>query len=221
MKTYPRACLLLTMLWQASVGLPANADIVAFSPTQPISPMSASVLSGSSPGCNIGIVFTPNVNISVTSLGYYVGGLIGGPFTSERPVGIYRVSDQALLDFVTVMPGDNLVGDFRYHNLVPLSLSAGTQYSVVGFMLAGEGRYAGITFPIGPAPEITQQNVTLNQDSMLSFPTSGLSVTFGPNFQFVESVPELSSFVFGGVVSCLVLCGLCLTRWRRRWTGIG
>jgi hypothetical protein len=205
MTTLLRSHLLLATLLLTSIGLSAQADLVAFTPT--------GIIQNPTTTGNDGIFFTPNTSMYVTALGYYVNGLVGGAFTSERPVGIFRASDGAVLDFVTVMPGDNLIGDYRYHNLPPLLLTAGIQYAVVGWTLVGEGRQVGFATNEGPSSDLTYDGYKINFNPSLSFPTiTQNGNVVAPNFTY-SVVPEPSSFMYGSIACGLVLA-FCIARKR-------
>ncbi|MBA7704896.1 hypothetical protein ES703_113719 [subsurface metagenome] len=79
----------------------------------------------------------------MTHLGMWddVFASLPGPagFKYEIPIGIWRVSDQALLTSTTLGPGtgDTLLDEFRYTEITPVLLSPGVTYAI-GFQCADD-----------------------------------------------------------------------------------
>jgi hypothetical protein len=85
---------------------------------------------------SFGEIFTVgDKDISVTALGAFDAGLDGFVSTGGIPVGIFRESDGALLASAFVQSGDTLIDNFRYTDITPLTLLAGTSYRVVAVNL--------------------------------------------------------------------------------------
>ncbi len=153
-------------------------------------------------GYNHGWEFTVNETIEVTHLGMVDVGPSGFPpglnqdgFELPHPLGIFRLSDGALLTTGTVGPGmgDMLIGYCRYTPVTHVLLTPGESY-VMG-MHSATADYPQVDFvsiwmsAISPAPEINW--VT----GRYGGPTGGLALPdlihglpnsiFGPNFLFV------------------------------------
>lgn len=103
-----------------------------------------------------GVRFTPTVNVSVTALQYVNQYFPSG----SRQVAIFRTSDQSLIVSDLVYKTDPLdgTGNYRTHEINPVTLYAGTSYIVVCIIPANENwpfyslsspadfNYTGITF---------------------------------------------------------------------------
>ena len=156
----------------------------------------------------LGNVFTANTNnISVNALGFYQQPNL----TGSELVGLYNQSG-TLLASVTVLLTDPTASGFFFHNITPVALTAGTQYTVAAQVGNNPWSY-------GPAPT-TPADVTFNYNdylytNVLAFPTtqhgSGPAY-YGTNFEFTTPEPG-----FYGALA-LSLCGLVvgLTRRSRR-----
>jgi hypothetical protein len=159
---------------------------MAFTPT------GLSVISNEGQG-NDGLFFTPNVDITVTALGYIA------PQTGGNQVGIFDVTANTLLASTTVMTSDPTAGGFYWDSITPLVLTAGNQYAVVGLWLTPPPGYEATT-GVGAASEITFNGYKYNSLTTLSLPTTGYAPPiFGPNFQFTP-VPEPTTMVAGALL---------------------
>jgi hypothetical protein len=153
---------------------------------------------------NDGVVFTPNVDIWVTELGY-LDSSQDGFVNGTHAVGIFEESTQSLLASVSVTSSSPLTASFRYVALPgPLQLSSGTTYVVVGHTGDNEDAwYIALPDEMTIAPEIAYSHYTWNYDPDLTFPDDLDEFTAywgGPNFQYTV-VPEPSTAVLLG-------CGL-------------
>jgi hypothetical protein len=198
--------LVAVMSFAASI-MPAHAEYAAkFS--LPQSSCCSSLLNGLD-----GFDFTPTKDLAVTALGWYDDGANG--LNNPHPVAIYVTSTKELAaPSAVVDPASTLdaTTDFRFTSIAPFILSAGTEYTLVGY---GSGptwdRYVvnptgGISF----GTDITYDRLRTSRSTGLEFPTTagevGLvqNLFFGPNFQYsVSSVPELPTYA-------LMLAGLML-----------
>jgi hypothetical protein len=162
-------------------------------------------------------VLTP---ISVTQLG--VGDTNSDGLAISHDVGIFRVSDQALLASATVPAGTGATLDmgFRYVPLGSPLVLPDASYIIVMTMPAFNGDTQSIlNTTVGTASEITWVNSEFDESSGLAFPNPAFEGVydkgmFGPNFQFVgaQAVPEPTSLTLAAL-GCLGLLGY---GWRRR-----
>ncbi|NQT02875.1 MAG: hypothetical protein HQ580_12680 [Planctomycetes bacterium] len=166
--------------------------------------------------------FVPISPISVTHLGmwddFFESWLSDESpgFNYQIPIGIWRVSDQALLTSTTLGPGtsDPLLGEFRYAEITPIPLSPGETYAIAfqwadSFSLSENvkdwesgqvivdpaitiGSHVGSTSPGFVFPDINYQE----------------NPRFGPNFQFTV-IPAPGAVLLGSI-------GVGLVSWLRR-----
>jgi hypothetical protein len=134
----------------------------------------------------------------------------GDGFATDFPIGLFRVSDSALLTSGTIHAGtiDSLVDDFRYVDAPDVTLAPGTRY-VVSFFSAGDA-FGDVMFGEAGTP------ATVSVDSALTYvqarwdwPEAGFGLPenltawrIGPNFLFREATPALP------VPGALLLAGL-------------
>lgn len=109
--------------------------------------------------------FTPTKDIEVSELGYFdsssFAGGSGAGLSQSHEVGIFRVSDLALLASVDVPAGTNapLDGNFRFQPLAaPLWLTNGMTYVMAGFALSASPDQACAATNWTMAPEIIYAN---------------------------------------------------------------
>ncbi len=159
--------------------------------------------------------------ITVTSLGVYDNGSDG--LAIPHDVGIFRVSDTALMGSTTVPDGlgGTLDGGFRYTAVAPFALAPGA-YVIAMTMPEFNGDTQYIETDSGSvvtAPEIAYTTSAFDQPAVfvLSFPNPASNGSFaegmfGPNFQFDgAAVPD------AGSTMGLLAAGLtCLVGLRRR-----
>lgn len=170
-----------------AIPLIAHAQVSGFSYTP-------SFTNPSSTG-NDSFRFTPLVDISVTSLGYFDDGLNG--LTFNHNVGLYNNSTQALLASTVVGSGtNNLDGMFQYEAIAPVTLFAGTEYAIVGHhsgSFGGNDRigFAGFGNGLTLAPEINYGGYRSNSTAFLSNPQGnpGSFGYFGANFRYDSLSP--------------------------------
>jgi hypothetical protein len=169
-------------------------------------------------GYSHGWEFTVNQTIEVTHLGMVDVGPAGFPpglnqdgFEIAHPLGIFRLSDGALLTTGTVGPGsgDELIGYARYTPVPHVLLTPGESYVMT--MYSATDAYPVVDFvsiwmsTISPAPEINYVVGRYGGPSTeLKLPESIHTLPnafFGPDFLFV---PEPSGILLAALAGVLV-----------------
>lgn len=183
--------------------------------------------------------FVPTTDIDVTALGFFdATSLLTGSqagLNQAHAVGIYRVSDQALLASNTIPAGTlaDLNANFRYIAFPdPVRLSGGITYVMAGFALSLSPDPAAFATSWTPAPGLTYANDPLptpvnptsgtsqylvsahgNPPAVLTYPgltQTGILPVFAANLQFTPVVPQ---FIGVSVITNTVVIGLTnLTR---------
>lgn len=142
----------------------------------------------------VGTQFVPTSDCFVTSLSYVDLYFASG----QRQVGIYRVSDQALMVSDLVYKSDPLdsTTNYRVHAVNPVLLKAGVTYIVLAIIPANES-YVFYSNALVLTPGISNTGVTFGQNaSTLVFPTTittSSNLVYGNGaFQFSASTSTLN-----------------------------
>jgi FlaG/FlaF family flagellin (archaellin) len=162
-----------------------------------------------------GYFFTPNVNLSVTDLGYYDHGTLG--LTDSHEVGIFLASGTLVVN-ASIPSGTSApfvagtVGGTRFQSVTATPLSAGTEYYIVADNNSND-TYAYGTGAVSFASQITwngygDSSTNTIYGSVVN--SGGARGNLGPNFRFDEAgVPEPATLA-------LVISGLGLVLALRR-----
>ena len=161
---------------------------------------------------NLGLVFTPNANISVTALGvYFQGGDV--PNNGSESVGLYtgdlnNPTANLLASENFALPSIGSAG-YLFESLdTPVSLTSGDVYTVVAYTNGNSWAYGSTTTP----SSITFSYDDYNYTNVLAFPDNGNGsgpAYYGPNFEFSASAtPEpgfygLLGLGLGGVAAAV------------------
>jgi hypothetical protein len=188
-----RIALLLGIL----VGSNAAADIAIDPATTPHNGFAAALV--------MGWEFTPTQSIEVTALGWFdheQDGFLNGP----HEVGLFRVSDEALLVSASIASTSVLVGNFRYEDVAATVLLGGSAYVVAGVDPAGfTDRYPVLpdfATDLNEHPNLTVVQERILESGILAFPTTtSPGGPVGANFQFV--LPEPSASLLVGLLTGL------------------
>jgi hypothetical protein len=169
---------------------------------------------------SLGWEFTVNSTINVTELGVFDKD--GDGLTSSHPVGIFRVSDGALLTSTTITTTDTLDGGFRYKPVSSTSLTTGESYRIAAvYTLPGLDEYPNLsnTFTADGAINFVTDRFT--QTSVLTNPTTSAghsNAYLSSNFKFESAstaAPE------PGTMALLAVGGAGFaSRLRRRKTAL-
>jgi len=184
-------------------------------------PDGGAVIVPGEPSGNDALFFTPNVNLTVTALGYYDG------VSYSHAVGLYEVTSVvgnptdysgtvsgvsgattltsvtgSLLASANVAPNTgSLVNNFRYEAITPVTLVAGQLYAVDGYYAGPPDQGVYSTAGVGADPSITFNYYLW--DYAASGPDLPLNTysppIIGPNFQFT-AVPEPTTMIAGALL---------------------
>jgi hypothetical protein len=199
--------LLVVAAWGLGQTARANVALEVSGPVGPDTPSDHS---------NHGWEFVANGPITVTQLGLF--DYNNGGFQFDRPIGLFRVSDSALLASGTIHAGtvDMLLAGFRYVDTLDVTLVTGQSY-VVSFFNAIETNdrfytefYPPATMTIDPAITYVQGGwgwpvATFAMPNVLDPDT----LRIGPNFLFTTgtvAIPAPGALLLGGLGVTLLGC---------------
>jgi len=184
------------------------------------SPATSGITTNKYPGypLNLGIVFTSNVNGTVSALGIYAGN--DDSYSESETVGLYLVSTGALLTEATVTDTDSLSDGYYWSTDLSntVSVTEGTQYAVVDFV--GVNGWGDGSLPTNNWATLDYATFEYNR-STVAFdapnPVYGQYAYYGGNVQLGGTpppTPEPSSlFLFGS--GLLGMAGVLRRKLRR------
>jgi hypothetical protein len=127
----------------------------------------------------LGYQFSPAVDLTVSSLGVYDGGIDGAGLQAARDVGLYTDTG-TLLASVSVDNSDPLINGFRFAAVSPLVLSAAQTYVLAAYYTTGPNGEGDkdITTVLNSHPLVTVTSHILGEGgASLTFPTVTVSST--------------------------------------------
>jgi hypothetical protein len=158
--------------------------------------------------------FVANQSIRVTHLGLFDGVADGGldGFAADRPIGLFRLADAALLTSGVMHQGtgDQRIGSFRYVDTPDVVLEKDQTYVISFFTHVADPSDTQVTSAtniLNVNPVITYVSSRWDYGSGLAIPGNLLSPgpfgndRFGPNFLF--SIPEPSTAALL-IISCVM-----------------
>lgn len=159
-----------------------------------------------------GYVFSPQSDIIVDSLGFF--DYLGDGLGESHKVGIFE-STGTLLSSAVIQSGasSQLIDDFRYTNIVPLTLRAGKNYTVAALFItqADVVGYADVAdVHVNPAISLDSlpARYIIHTGTDLEFPTDTALLTsefwYGPNFTLTPVPVPGTMFLMGTGMAGLV-----------------
>jgi len=146
-------------------------------------------------GVTLGYQFSPVVDLNVSSLGVFDGGIDGAGLQMARDVGLFTDTG-ALLVSASVDNSAPLINGFRFAAVSPLVLSAGQGYVLAAYYEAGANGVGDkvLATILNPHPMLTLTQHTLGEGGgslafpTVTFPTSDFRMT--ANMQFTAVTPQ-------------------------------
>ena len=129
-------------------------------------------------GATLGFQFSPVVDLTVTSLGVFDGGVDGAGLQTARDVGLYTDTG-VLLASASVDNADPLINGFRFTTISPLVLNAAQTYVLAAYYTAGASGQGDkvIATTLNSHPLITLTSHILGEGgASLTFPTVTVSL---------------------------------------------
>jgi hypothetical protein len=153
--------------------------------------------------------FTPAVPLKVTHLGLWDEPPTG--IQHEHPIGLFRVSDSALLTsgVIHVGMGDLLLDSFRYIDSPDVTLAAGASYVISYFTAIDNGDFVITSGNYSAHPAISYVQGRWGEGPLGIPANTTIDLRIGPNFLF--EIPEPATFS-----GALVIFGALATRRRHR-----
>ena len=194
-----------------TVSLNVNAATISFSIQSANSYGNAYVVPQS-----LGYQFTPLVDISVSSLGFF--DFLGDGLGESHTVGIFDNAGELLSSTVVPSGTVSLLDDgFRYNDIAPITLSAGETYTAAALVLSNADfiGYADVEDAlVNPAISLGSlpARYIIHTETELQFPTetvglAGTEMYYGPNFKLTV-VPLPSALLLFGSGFVILFLGL-------------
>jgi Domain of unknown function (DUF4082) len=152
----------------------------------------------------LGFVFTANSSFEVDSLGWF--DATGQGFSSQHTIGLFD-SAGTLITSTTLSTGtsESINGGFRYHSITPITLTAGSEYTLAGTSGGPTDRWTVNEqvdgFAVSAAFTIGPDAARFSYGTELVDPASHFSdylVYAGPNLEgqeLISATPEPASFL--------------------------
>jgi hypothetical protein len=146
-------------------------------------------------GVTLGYQFSPVVDMNVSALGVYDGGIDGAGLQMARDVGLFTATGTLLVS-ASVDNSAPLINGFRFAAVSPLVLNAGQGYVLAAYYALGAGGQGDkvLATILNPHPLLTLTQHTLGEGgASLAFPTVTVSSTdfrMTANMQFTAVTPQ-------------------------------
>ncbi len=195
-----RATLIVVIL-TVSAGLHSVQAQSAFEPSStPVFKHDSSHPDGGA--VNLGMLFTPNRDITVDALGFYeVPNPKGGIVTGDEEVAIYDAGG-TLLKSVDVTSSDPVSGGYFWAGINPLTLSSGQTYTVDANTVDYSNWWGYGVVPIVNS-DIAYAGHKYDYTTSLAFPTQtpgeAADAYYGPNLRIVPEPSILGLLAVGAV----------------------
>ncbi|HSU30713.1 MAG TPA: DUF4082 domain-containing protein [Bryobacteraceae bacterium] len=162
----------------------------------------------------LGFVFTANSSFQVDSLGWF--DATGEGFSSQHTIGLFDSAGTLLASTtLSTSTSDTIDGGFRYHSIAPITLTAGSEYTLAG---TSGGPMDSWTvndlvndFAVNPAFTIGPNAARFSYGTELVDPDSHFSdylVYSGPNLEgqeLISATPEPASFLLVAIAASILL----------------
>lgn len=185
MRVYTKVASLLCCIFPAAWGSPAIQ----------LTPDPGNVFNNGN-GYSLGYEFNLSQAVTVDSLGFFADPTL----TESHTVGIFN-SGGTLLVSATVLPGDPLTSDFRFHSITPFLLPAASGYVIAGVTGTTDPyTFDPTSFSTDPRVQFVQSEYDISSTLIFPTTTDGSTAYFGPNFDIMSSssIPEPGSLLLIG-----------------------
>ena len=143
-------------------------------------------------GVTLGYQFSPGVNLNVSALGVFDGGVDGAGLQMARDVGLFTATGTLLVSAAV----DNtapLINGFRFATVSPLVLNAGQTFVLAAYYSTGSAGDKVLAAILNPHPLLVLTQHTLGEGgASLTFPPNVSSTDFRmtANMQFTAVTPR-------------------------------